>query len=829
MHRILLIIILIICPVAAFGQKKNEPTKEELAGLRKRVVYPKLVKHVPAVYPPKAAAENRQGIVYLTVSLDETGKVMKVEIRKSLFPDLDEAARQAVLKFEFSPATIDGKAIAVKIPIAYPFKLTQKAITVAAPADPDKPPTKPASTTSAGDEKKLPPGPPDAAGKRDITNKTPSATSKTPSPTPDSRLKQPPEVPPNAASADEQITVTGKNEKRVVTRYTLELTEIQTIPGTQGDAVRGIQNMPGVARAPFNLGLLVVRGSAPRNTKVFFEGLELPGLFHFLGLSSVLNTDMIRKMDFYPGNFSARYGRATGGIIDIGSATPRTKSFSGYIDIDLWDGGAFLKGPVGDGAFALSLRRSWIDGILVNLPDVAVSPVYYDYQGILAYPLFGGSFKLLVLGSDDRLKVNDTEPLRFTNSFQKIIALWTKRSGKDSYRLSIGGGRSDTEFMYNPENLDWFYTRINWRNEYQRTFSKKFKLAVGMDGEMVNAEVSLRFKDRGDVAGTQAGSETGFHLTDYLLNQALWTEIEWKPWSRLTLVPGLRGDFIKTKLSRHAFFDPRFNARFEAIKDTFFINAAAGLFHQEPTSEYMASTKFGNPGLRSERALHTAFGFSWKAAKSLSLDVTGFYKNIKDIVVSNPSPDESNPYVVTNDGIGRVFGAEVLFKKQTSSACPQIPGMKKCFAWLSYTFQKSELKESATENWRLFDFDQTHILTAVVSGIWPGEWQAGFRFRLSTGIPMTPYIGGVFDGDTGRYLPIEGRPFSQRLDTFHQLDFRIDKKINFTSWNLTIYLDIQNVYHHQSSEYYNYNFNYSRRKTLAGLPIIPSLGLKGAF
>ncbi|MBU1380339.1 TonB family protein, partial [Myxococcota bacterium] len=466
MPLIILIIILTICPLAAFGQKKNEPTKEELAGLRKRVVYPKLVKHVPAVYPPKAAAENRQGIVYLTVSIDETGKVMKVEVRKSLFPDLDEAARIAVLKFEFSPATIDGKAIAVKIPIAYPFKLSQKAITVAAPADPNNPAAKPVVTASSNDDKKGPPAPTQAATKTDSKNNTPSTTSKTPTATTKNHLIQPspPKLPPTSV-ADEQITVTGKNEKKVVTRYTLELTEIQTIPGTQGDAVRGIQNMPGVARAPFNLGLLVVRGSAPRNTKVYFEGLELPGLFHFLGLSSVINTDMISKMDFYPGNFSARYGRATGGIIDIGSKTPKAKSLHGYIDIDLWDGSGFLTGPIGQGSWALSLRRSWIDGILVNLPDVAVSPVYYDYQGILAYPLFGGKFKLIVIGSDDRLKVDDTEPLRFTSSFQKIIALWTKKDGKDKYRMSIGGGRSDTVFVYNPENLDWVYTRINWRNE----------------------------------------------------------------------------------------------------------------------------------------------------------------------------------------------------------------------------------------------------------------------------------------------------------------------------------------------------------------------------
>ena len=45
------------------------------------------------------------------------------------------------------------------------------------------------------------------------------------------------------------------------TKETLTRAELTTVPGTIGDPLRVVQNMPGVARAPFGLGLLIVRGA----------------------------------------------------------------------------------------------------------------------------------------------------------------------------------------------------------------------------------------------------------------------------------------------------------------------------------------------------------------------------------------------------------------------------------------------------------------------------------------------------------------------------------------------------------------------------------------
>jgi hypothetical protein len=46
-------------------------------------------------------------------------------------------------------------------------------------------------------------------------------------------------------------------------------------------------------------------------------------------------------------------------------------------------------------------------------------------------------------------------------------------------------------------------------------------------------------------------------------------------------------------------------------------------------------------------------------------------------------------------------------------------------------------------------------------------------------------------------------------------------------WKLAAYLEARNAYNHRSVEGVTYNHDYSRRKDVEGLPILPVLGLRG--
>jgi hypothetical protein len=113
-------------------------------------------------------------------------------------------------------------------------------------------------------------------------------------------------------------------------------------------------------------------------------------------------------------------------------------------------------------------------------------------------------------------------------------------------------------------------------------------------------------------------------------------------------------------------------------------------------------------------------------------------------------------------------------------------------------------------------------------------WEFGARFRIVSGSLTTPVadaqnVPSVFAGDAGSYVPLQGAPYSERLPLFHQLDLRIDKLWQFRIFRLSTYLDVQNVYNHAAKEALLYNYNFSQRAYQTGLPILPSLGVRGEF
>ncbi len=230
--------------------------------------------------------------------------------------------------------------------------------------------------------------------------------------------------------------------------------ELTTVPGTQGDVLKVIQDFPGVARAPFGLGLLIVRGSAPQDTVVYMDGVQIPLLFHFLALTAVVNSDVISGLDFYPGNFSPYYGNAMGGAVEIHTRDPKHE-WHGAGHVDLYDGAAMVEGPVGDGSFFASVRRSWVDEVLkaVVPHGLTVAPVFYDYQVKYVHSLWGGQGSLFAFGSSDALDILDTNTARVISfdseiQFHRLAARWQRGFAAQlaqRRRLSFGVDDTGTE------------------------------------------------------------------------------------------------------------------------------------------------------------------------------------------------------------------------------------------------------------------------------------------------------------------------------------------------------------------------------------------------
>ncbi len=86
---------------------------------------PNYLKNPEPLYPLLARRRNQQGIVLLTVKVSAQGRVSRVELKQSSgFPVLDEAASQAVRRWEFEPARIGSLGVESQIEVPVRFVLT---------------------------------------------------------------------------------------------------------------------------------------------------------------------------------------------------------------------------------------------------------------------------------------------------------------------------------------------------------------------------------------------------------------------------------------------------------------------------------------------------------------------------------------------------------------------------------------------------------------------------------------------------------------------------------------------------------------------------------
>jgi TonB family protein len=758
------------------------------------LVPPKLVSSATPVYPEAKRASGQGARVVLKLTLDDTGKVTEASVLESAGPEFDQAALDAAPELVFEPAMKQGKAVPARIAFSFDFKLE------APPAEPE--PAKLSATPKA--------------------------------------VQAPVRAEPEVPSVD--IDVEGERPPREPTVRVLSAEEITKIPGTNGDALRGVTNLPGVARPPGLDGLLIVRGSGPRDTQVYVDGLSIPMAYHFGGLSSVIPSEMLERIDFYPGNFSAAFGRSMGGVIDIGIRSPRKDRLGGLVQFDLIDGRVLAEAPLGKSTRVMAgARRSWVDawlGPALREADigVTVAPVYYDYQAMLEQDLGAKTtLRLFAYGSDDRMELllkssesgdpAETGDTKLHTGFVRVQARAETRISDDTrFTTSLGFGKDVEAFSQGPIDIDSNIHVLEGRSEFRFRVGEVITAVAGVDAQFISYDVDWRYPpldlDDGDTSGPLFGRPTTHVRADGSFTRpAAYALLEIQPFAHMKLFPGIRADYAED--TGYVTADPRIGARYDLApgfpRTT--LKGGVGVFHQPPEG-YESVEPVGTPGIESSSAIHYSFGIEQEFSRPLELSVEGFYKDMNDLVVGVPDAGNTKGgYTYENIGEGRSYGSEFLLRYK-----PQ----DRFFGWIAYTLSRSERRDTPDGQDYRFDYDQTHILTALGSYKLGRGWTAGARFRYVTGSPYTPNVGGVMDYDSGAYSPVESTKVnSKRYPAFHQLDVRIDKTWTFQAWKLSAYLDLQNAYNRRNTEEISYNYDYSKTDKIAGLPLLPVLGIRG--
>ncbi len=839
---------------------------------------PQILTYVEAPYPPEAEAAGVEGTVVLMITLTAEGAVEDAVVTRPAGNGFDEAALEAVRAMTFSPAMTEAGPVGVVFEFSYAFTLT--------PETPAEELPKPVNVVGQVKEMGTREGLEGVIVRLEGTDQS-TTTDK------DGRFElrgvpagmQMVRVvsPDHVAFAEAVEVVQGElteatlwlraltyreneavgyyeRERVEVTRRTLSIEEVKRIPGTFGDPVKVIQTLPGAARSPFGTGLLIIRGANPEDTAVYVDGIRIPIVYHLTGTTSVLSPEVVESVDYLPGGYGVQYGRSQAGTVNVNSkeSVDRDKFVwqTDILDTQLWYQGNL--GKKKNHGLMVGARRSYIDlfiPLFTRNLDFRVRPVYWDYQ--LKYiPKLGedDDFSIFVYGFQDIIRVSTpddvaqgTDPdtqgdLRTTYQSHRIVAHYAHRFSDKldiDIRPSIGVDVTDlglgSDFgLFNWNVIAQVRGEVSWRP------TPFFELQPGVD--FIGGPYFFRFQSPvsfADLDDPLADRDpVGFDGRGTAWSTAPYVKTIWRPlkdrdqWlinvglrfdSTAYVVAGGITDGIDVPPTIITSWDPRFATRlrvWEKGDQSFVLKASTGLYSQPP--QPFESIGLGvSAQLLAERSWNTSFGFEHAITPAVNWNVEGFYRQMDRLVSFNDAFTGFGTQPFTNAGQGYAAGFEVMVRHNP---------VNKFFGWLSYTFSRSFRRDNPDAPYFPFDFDQPHIFSAQGGYRLPFDIGLSAQVQIVSGNPDTAFNAGVYDVDGDFYNGFRIGPGNgERLPTFVQTSFRIDKTWTFRTWQLDTYVDFINAIRGVNPETTAYSYDFAERAYVRGLPFIPNIGFEVRF
>ena len=624
-----------------------------------------------------------------------------------------------------------------------------------------------------------------------------------------------------------------------VGKISLEGRQMEAVAGTQGDPLKGLQSMPGVAVGNDASSNPAIRGSAPRDNLYYLDFMPVAYMFHFGGLTSILPADMVDDFNLYLAAFGPQFGDAMGGVIDTVQRNPRTDRVGVKLNLGMYESDVLIEGPTVEGqSFFLSGRRSYIDFLMNKVRDkisndqveIREFPAFYDYQfkylvdlderNQIAFHLMGANdwMKIIIPPTSDAA-INDPGiggNLESDQLFDNQGITWrTRLEGGGANRFALGHLHTGTGFVIGGgDYLDIQANDYFIRDEATLHPGKGHELLVG--GLVSRWSNTVNFNIgappggdfvAGSLYGTAPKAQRSLDLTGNAWN--LYLRDRWQASPRTALIVGVRAatdSYINQVLT-----EPRLGAEYRLTPSTV-LTAGWGYYHQIPQGHEIVDG-LGNPNLNYQRAEHRVIGLEQDFGNGWTSKLEGYEKLLRDL----PVPDATLNYV--NGGSGRIRGMDWLLKRDGAE----------WNGWLSLTRATSQRTNAATGESFKFSYDQPWIATLV--GTWKidEQWTLGAKWRYHAGSPITPVVGTTTDPGTGQVLPVYGPIGSEILPDYHRLDLRLDRDIAHSTYNIKWYLEILNLYNRKNIGGYRYTAGYASREPSYELPILPSFGIQAEF
>ena len=627
-----------------------------------------------------------------------------------------------------------------------------------------------------------------------------------------------------------EIVVESFKPSANATRHKVDAEMAFETPGTHDDSVRLVQALPGVVvQREFSptSGDLSVRASKPGDNRFFLDGIEVPYLYHFNQYASVFPTTQIGALNLYSSTFGAEYGDAIGAVVDAQSRTDRPNALHGGVTFNTIMVGGDVRAPIGEKVWVSgSLRRSYHDIAGESNDQYQLWPRFSDFSARLQTGTQRNGFSMFAFGAKDRytraageldlldpVEVDTSPSFSFLRKFE-VFGL--------SHRFDSPAARGRIALAYTTEKRLGVLEGLASEYESTQTLTSRFDIEGRLEdhidwqgGWELRAEsMDLQIEGAGPtgllVAQEAPGLARGADISTRVKRTRLggYGQLHVRL-GRLGLFPGIR--LTHDPMSRQFVVSPRLTSRWQ-ISDQTAIKIAGGHYAQpNPTELLLPET--GNPRLELPASWQVTAGIEQTIAHRLELSLDGYQKWLQHPVISYPNrPPESGHS-------GEIRGLEFVVRYRLR---------EHFFLWGWAGWSYSRLSD-AQGNTYTGPYDQPISGGLVASWDISSHWNIALRYRIASGLPYTPVIGGIYDATRDSWSPVPGTLSSARMPLYQKLDASVSYTAIFKKWTLQLRAEMWYVPKSSTQLYPTYNYSYDETEWVTGIPLLPLIGARATF
>lgn len=613
------------------------------------------------------------------------------------------------------------------------------------------------------------------------------------------------------------------------------------IPAAAEEVVRITTRLPGTASGGISTRNHV-RGGEDNEVLFLLDGHRLYEPYHlkdFQSVATIVNSSAIDGIDYYTGAYPARFGDRMSGVINMSLREPQ-ESTETELSLSFFNASALSLGTFGDrgqGNWLIAARRGNLDLIadVVN-PDVG-SPDYNDYL------LHGGwefgrrtQFSANLLVSNDKLILADIDRGELASAIYENRVLWLNWRAEWNDRLrsetvlsisKISNRRTGTltlpQIVSGSLDESRDFDVIGLKQDWTYAASKNWMISFGVDGKHQDAK--YRFSSTKTVAAPyeQILNNVPLQIRDFDLvpegaQYSAYLEARWQLNSNLIIDAGLRWDQQSyTTAMNDAQSSPRLSALYQ-IGERTEVRLGWGQFSQAQEINELQVSDGVDIFFAAQRAEHVVANLKHQFANDIDVDVSYYRKSFRAVRPRFENafnsltllPELQFDRYRIDPISAEAKGAELMVSEGDAG--------QPLFWWFGYAWsvvRDKTLDQRISRSW-----DQTHTVKAGLS--WQlRRWDFSVAGEVHTGWPKSELIAGELN--------------SARYSVFHTLDARISREFDVRRGDLTVFLEVSNLYNRNNPCCTEYSvITTATGPELAGkethwLPLVPSLGVVWRF